>query len=84
VTQTCDAERHYHDVTVYAGLPAGMTIAAPCVCGSASLMVAHSEGGWLITLVDGTFVLGPLIRDSLVSVVDTQLVVGVRRPLSES
>jgi hypothetical protein len=83
MTPLCDGERHYHDVTLYAGLPVGMAMAAACACGSASLMVAHDQDTWTVSLLDGTSVLGPVVRDSLVPVVDTELVVGIRRPLSE-
>jgi hypothetical protein len=83
MTQPCDPKRHYHDVTCYAGLPAGMAMAAPCACDRAALKLSRDEAAWMVSLLDGTPVLGPVVRDSLVSVVDTELVIGIRRPLSE-
>jgi hypothetical protein len=97
VTPPCDGERHYYDLSLYVGLPVGMSMAVACNCGSASLMVTHEadEDGpppepgtkrpavWTVSLHDGTTVLGPLARDSLVTVVDAELVVGVRRLVAE-
>jgi hypothetical protein len=83
VTPPCDGERHYHDVSVLAEIPVNTGLPATCRCGTAVLRVNHFADGWSVTLLDGTPVLGTS-ADSLVSVVDAELVVGVRRPLSEA
>jgi hypothetical protein len=79
----CDAERHWHEVGAFGGLPCGTEMPALCQCGDAALKVSRVGGPWMVTLLDGTAVLGPLTHDNLVRVVDTELAIGIRRPISE-
>jgi hypothetical protein len=86
VIQYCDAEWHYHEISLYAVplLSAEATTAAPCECGAAALNINRREGVWQVALLDGTTVFGPVPSGNGGLLPEMELIVGVRRPLSES
>lgn len=82
MTPPCDGERHFHDVGRMADLPVNSGMPAYCHCQSAAVRVSHLGDGWEVTLLDGTPVLET--KDALVLVADSELIVGIVRPLSEA